>query len=219
MLPGVTDLVGECHDLSRGRACAGALGDAEAQMTSRARVPRGCRSGVDAIGAPLSARSAAIRSVSPERGGTRFNTTSERRRSSRAILSVAAVAHRSSGEGCTGSAPDPAARTGDLRLGLGMRRTVDHDEIGAARPILDPLRRAPSGQCCKLEADRLAHRAAPAADRPTRARLPCGSMSSTSDPQPPAQPMRPRAGRQASFLPAPPLRCAIVITNPPSIPL
>src|ERR1700730_11345735 len=34
-----------------------------------------------------------------------------------------------------------------------MGRTVDHDEIGCARMISDPLPRAPAGECCKLKAD------------------------------------------------------------------
>src|SRR5215813_15586913 len=41
---------------------------------------------------------------------------------------------------------------GHLRLGFGMRRAIDHDEIGAARPILYPLRRAPTGERCEIEA-------------------------------------------------------------------
>src|SRR5439155_17705854 len=36
---------------------------------------------------------------------------------------------------------------------FGVGRTVDRDDICETRPILDPLRRAPSGKCCKLEGD------------------------------------------------------------------
>src|SRR5215469_11419893 len=34
-----------------------------------------------------------------------------------------------------------------------MRRTVDHDEFGAASPVLDPLRRPPAWESGKVETD------------------------------------------------------------------
>src|SRR5262249_38375265 len=88
-----------------------------------------------------------------------------------------------------------------------MRRAIDHDEIGAARPILYPLRRAPTGERSEIEAGDVNSRSTHAA------RLPCGSISSTAS-------LRSCFDHATAnwaarvVLPAPPLRCAIVTTNP-----
>jgi len=93
---------------------------------------------VAAIGVPAPARSAAMSSVSRERGGTRFRTTSERRRSSVAIFSVSAVAPQIERRWLNGNHHEPCRAHRDPRLGFGVRRSVDHDQIRRTDPMVDP---------------------------------------------------------------------------------
>src|SRR6516165_11383306 len=93
-----------------------------------------------------------------------------------------------------------------------MGRVVDHDEIGVARSILDPLGARHPGNAAKSKPMAFAP-SRPRRNSTQAARLPCGSMSSRAT----RAPWRAQATATCAasvVLPAPPFRCAIVITNP-----
>jgi hypothetical protein len=54
-----------------------------------------------------------------------------------------------------GNHHEPCRAHRDPRLGFGVRRSVDHDQIHGTDPIVDPLRRAPARQCGKIKTDSL----------------------------------------------------------------
>ena len=85
-----------------------------------------------------------MRSVSRERGGTRFTTTMSPGLAP--ILSVSTVAHRVERKWLNGNDHEPCHTHRDPRLGFGMRRSVDYDQFRCTDPIVDPSRRAPARQ-------------------------------------------------------------------------
>src|ERR1700730_17379741 len=145
------DLFGERVDLINGEGITSPAGLAEAKrhracerdaVADPSRRDRGAGAGelcCDIIGQPRAGRDP----VQDDERASSFVARHIERRAGRPQIER---------RGLNRDQHQPRGAHGDLGLGFGMRRTVDHDEIGAARLILDPLCGTPSGQCCKLEA-------------------------------------------------------------------